>query len=145
MKREPFDPDRLGSGQYSRDCAVDPKAEQLARRVIGAAIDLHKALGPGHAEKVYEEALCIELQHQQIPFTRQAPFRVTYRGQKAGEGWADLLIDNTLIVELKAVEDLIPTHSAQVVAYLRAMELQLGLLINFNVPKLKDGLKRIVL
>ncbi len=119
--------------------------EQLANQAIGAALEVHKALGPGFLEAVYEDALAIELELRGIIFVRQAPVSVTYKGQKVGEGRLDILVDQKLILELKSVESLTAVHTAQLMSYLKATKLHLGLLINFNVPLLRDGLKRIVL
>jgi GxxExxY protein len=119
--------------------------DRLARAVIGAAIEVHRALGPGFLESVYEEALCVELELLGIPFARQQPVSVNYKGRAIGEGRIDLLVGGILIVELKAVEELASIHSAQVISYLKMTGHHLGLLINFNVPVLKDGIKRIIL
>ena len=124
---------------------VRPKLEQYAHDVIGAAIAVHRELGPGYLESVYEEALGIEFDHGGIPYKRQHPVSVTYRGHVVGENRLDFLVGDCLIVELKAVESLLPIHRAQVISYLKAMDLTLGLLINFNVEILKQGIKRIIL
>ncbi|MBV8884157.1 MAG: GxxExxY protein [Chroococcidiopsidaceae cyanobacterium CP_BM_RX_35] len=118
---------------------------QLTGAVIGAAIEVHRLLGPGFLESVYEEALCVELQLRKIPFTRQLVVGVNYKGQQVGEGRLDLLVANTLIVELKAIENLVPIHEAQVLSYLKMTNHPLALLINFKVPVLKDGIRRIIL
>ena len=118
--------------------------EGLASRVIGAAIEVHRALGPGHLEAVYHEAMVIELTLRRIPFVREKPIEVVYRRRRVGEGRVDLLVADRVIVELKAVEALAPVHTAQVISYLKATGLRLGLLMNFNVPVLKDGLRRII-
>lgn len=118
---------------------------QLTGAVIGAAIEVHRVLGPGFLESVYEEALCVELQLRRIPFRQQSVVAVNYKGQLVGEGRLDLLVSNTLIVELKAVENLAPIHSAQLLSYLKMTAHPLGLLINFNVPILREGIKRIIL
>jgi GxxExxY protein len=120
------------------------EVDELARKVIGAAIEVHRALGPGYMKNVYEEALCIEMQNQNIPFGRQVKIAVEYKGQKIGQGRLDLLVDKLLPVELKAVEGFTAIHQAQVLSYLKMTHLQLGLLINFNVPILKQGIKRII-
>jgi GxxExxY protein len=124
----------------------EPQAsvDQLAHAVIGAAIEVHRLLGPGYLESVYEEALGIELGERAIPFERQVPFAVTYKGRPVGLGRLDLLVADVLVVELKAVEALLPVHRAQVLSYLRATNLPLGLLLNFKAPTLRDGLERIV-
>src|SRR5262245_30369798 len=122
-----------------------PELDQLASTVIGAAIEVHRVLGPGFLESVYEEALAVELKLRGIPFGRQVPVAVDYKGHRVGEGYLDLLIKEELVIELKAVEALAPVHTAQVISYLKTTGLLLGLLINFNVPVLKNGLKRIIL
>jgi len=119
--------------------------DQLAHGVIGAAIEVHTALGPGYQEAVYEEALCVELELRGIPFRRQAEVVVDYKGRTVGRGTMDLLVRDALVVELKAVTELAPVHKAQVISYLKASQCRLGLLINFHVAALRDGIKRIVL
>jgi GxxExxY protein len=108
-------------------------------------IEVHRKLGPGFLESVYEEAACIEFEKRKIPYERQVKIAVEYDGKIIGEGRIDLLIDKKLIVELKAVDSLAPIHLAQVMSYLRMTKLDLGLLVNFNVPVLKNGIKRVVL
>ena len=120
------------------------EVDDLARKVIGAAIEVHRALGPGYTENIYEEALCIEIENQSIPFERQVRVAVDYKGRKVGEGRLDVLVAKILPVELKAVESLAPIHHALLISYLKMTHLQLGLLINFNVPILKHGIKRII-
>ena len=121
------------------------EADQLAHAVIGAALEVHRVLGPGFLESVYEEALCVELGLRGIPFVRQAPVAVDYKGHMVGEARLDILAGGVVVVELKAVEALAPIHSAQAISYLKTTGHQLALLINFNVPLLKQGIKRIVL
>ena len=125
---------------------AEPSAEldRLAHRVIGAAIEVHRNIGPGFLESVYEEALCVELGLCEIPFSRQVPIGVDYKGRTVGEARLDLLVADNLVVELKAVEIIAPIHLAQVLSYLRATRLCLGLLINFNVSTLKNGVRRVV-
>ena len=125
---------------------VEPskEADEFARKVIGAAIDVHRTLGPGYLESIYEEALCIELDDLKIPYERQHTIGVEYKGRKIGEGRLDLLVGKILPVELKAVEALGEIHQAQLISYLKMTRLQLGLLINFNVPILKNGIKRVI-
>ncbi|XAL98804.1 GxxExxY protein [Phycisphaeraceae bacterium D3-23] len=120
------------------------EVDALAHRVIGAAIEVHRTLGPGHLESVYEKAMCVELTRQGITYVAQHRFQVNYEGIDVGESRVDLLVENTLIVELKAIEHFAPIHSAQVLAYLKGLDLHLGLLINFNVLLLKNGIKRII-
>jgi len=123
----------------------DSQTDALAHTVIGAAIEVHRHLGPGFLESVYEEALCVELRLRKIPFERQRPAKVEYKGESVGEGRLDLLVDDRLIVELKAVREVAPIHRAIVVSYLKATEKNLALLINFKVTRLKDGVQRVVL
>jgi len=118
--------------------------DQLAHEVIGAAIEVHEQLGPGYLESVYEEALCVELELRGIPFRRQAEVVVEYKGRTVGQGNMDILVRDALVVELKAVSELAPVHKAQVISYLKASRCPLGLLINFHVALLRDGIKRIV-
>ncbi len=126
-------------------CEPDPAIDTLATATIGAAIEVHRILGPGYLESVYEEALAFELSLRKIPFERQKIVGVDYKGKDVGEGRLDIFVDKRLVVELKAVDAFVPIHSAQVISYLKATKLPLGLLINFNVPLLKNGIKRIVL
>ena len=118
--------------------------DELAHRVIGAAIEVHRALGPGYLESVYEEALALEFALRDIPFKRQHGFAVEYKGARIGEGRVDLLVAEVLVVELKAVDHLLPIHSSQTYAYLKALDLTLALLINFRTALLRDGIKRII-
>ena len=127
---------------------VEPDAalDDLARRVIGAAIEVHSTLGPGFLEGVYEEALAVEMRLRGIAFTRQAVVELGYKGERVGETRLDFLVERQLVLELKAVEGILPIHLAQVRSYLRATGARLGLLINFNTLALKaGGIKRIVL
>jgi GxxExxY protein len=123
----------------------DVEVDGCARDVLGAALEVHRSLGPGFLESIYEHALCIELTNRAIPFRRQVPVLVQYKGRVAGQGQLDLLVGDRLIVELKAVEALTPIHAVQVRSYLKATGLTLGLLINFNVPLLQQGVRRIIL
>jgi GxxExxY protein len=122
----------------------DRRTDELAHAVIGAAIEVHRLLGPGFLESVYEEALCVELAAREITFERQKEINVIYKGHQIGRQRVDLLVGQALIVELKTVEELAEIHKAQVISYLKATGLPLGLLINFNVPVLKSGIQRIV-
>jgi GxxExxY protein len=131
----------------SRSAPPEPenRLDALARVVVDAALEVHKALGPGFAESVYEEALAIELGGREVPFERQASVRVNYKGHPVGEGRVDLLVGAALVVELKSVEALAPIHVAQVISYLKTLNQPLGLLLNFNGSLLRDGIRRIVL
>ena len=124
---------------------MEAKVEDVANKVIGAAIEVHRNLGPGFLETVYEEAVCVELSLRNIAFARQIAFSVDYKGHPVGMSRLDLLVDQCLPVELKAVEGLAPVHIAQALSYLKVTKHRLALLINFNVAVLKDGIKRVVL
>jgi GxxExxY protein len=117
---------------------------ELTQLVIGYCIDIHRELGPGLYEIVYEEALKTELIEAGIAFTCQQPIDVNYKGRSLGLGFkADFIIDNKLIIELKSIETLAPVHKKQLITYLKLTEIKLGLLINFNVDVLKNGIVRI--
>lgn len=119
-------------------------ADEIARKIIGAAIEVHRVLGPGYLESIYENALAVELEEIGLKVERQKCVHISYKGRDIGEGRIDILVEGEVIVELKTVDALAPIHTAQVISYLKATELQLGLLINFNIPLLKQGLKRII-
>jgi GxxExxY protein len=122
----------------------DKRTDELAHAVIGAAIEVHRQLGPGFMEGVYEEAMCVELTDREIYFERQKEISVLYKERPIGKHRVDLLVGQSLIVELKAIETLTDIHKAQVISYLKATRLALGLLINFNIPVLRNGIQRIV-
>jgi GxxExxY protein len=117
----------------------------VSDRIIGAAIAVHRQLGPGLLESPYKKALGIELVYQglQVDLNRHIP--LIYRGEQVGDYYADLIVENTVVVEIKSVSHLEPVFTAQVVTYLRLTNLHVGLILNFNTPKLIDGLKRVVL
>ncbi|RCJ20269.1 GxxExxY protein [Nostoc sp. ATCC 43529] len=121
------------------------KMNQLTGKVIGAAIEVHQVLGPGFLEEVYKEALIIEFLRRGIRHEFEKSVTVNYKGHEVGKGRLDFLVANCLILELKAVQNLAPIHEAQVLSYLKMTNHPLALLINFNVPLLKDGIKRIIL
>ena len=116
-----------------------------ATAVIGAALEVHRVLGPGFLETVYAEAMAVEFVLRGLRFERQRPINVLYKGQEVGEGRLDFLVDDALIVELKATEKLLPIHQAQLLSYLKATRCRLGLVINFHERLLRDGIKRIIL
>jgi GxxExxY protein len=129
-----------------KDEAKIPEAlNELSYAVIGAAMEVHRILGPGFLEDVYEQALCLELAARNVSFERQKEVGIDYKGTLVGRGRLDILVNNLIIVELKAIERLEPIHTAQMISYLKATHKQLGLLINFNERILKEGIKRIVL
>ena len=119
--------------------------DELTDRVIAAAIEVHRLVGPGITEDMYENALAHEFDLRGIPYQRQVPVAVEYKGNKIGQTRLDFLVAGRLIVELKACETLNAVHKAQCICYLRATALKVALLINFNVPVLRDGIKRVVL
>jgi len=122
------------------------KENEVSQAVIGAAIEVHRALGPGLLESAYEECLAHELALRGVPFERQKALPVQYKGERLDCGYRlDLLVIGCLVVEIKAVEALVPIHTAQVLSYLKLGGWKVGLLINFHVPILKDGIKRLIL
>ena len=118
---------------------------QLTEQIIGAAIAVHRELGPGFLESIYENALAHELSKQGLAVEQQKSFPVHYDGQIVGQHRLDLLVENQVLVELKAVDALAPTFTAQVISSLKVTRLPVGLLINFNVPLLKKGIRRFAL
>jgi GxxExxY protein len=119
--------------------------EAVMFRVIGAAIEVHRHLGPGYLESTYQRALCIELRMREIPFEVERRINVEYKGEAIHGQKLDLIVDQKVIVEVKAVSQLEEIHGSQVVSYLRSTGLRAGLLINFNSVVLKAGIRRIVL
>lgn len=119
---------------------------QTTEAIIGAAIEVHKHLGPGLLESAYEECLCHELNLRNILFQRQVPLPVIYKGTKLDCGYRiDILVRNEVVLELKAVESIAPIHEAQALTYMRLGGWKVGLIINFNVPIVVKGIKRLVL
>lgn len=119
---------------------------ELTKEIISAAIEVHRALGPGLLESAYEECLCRELNLRGIPFERQVPLPVEFKGVRLECGYRlDLLVDKRVVVEIKTVESLLPIHEAQLLTYLKLGGWKVGLLINFNVSVLKNGIRRRVL
>ena len=125
---------------------VNPaQVNEITRVVIGCAIRVHRALGPGLLESAYTVCLAIELAHVSMRFATRVPVPLVYRGIRTDVAyWLDFLIDDRVVVELKCVEALAPIHTAQLLTYLRLTSKPAGLLINFNVPILKNGIKRVL-
>ena len=124
---------------------VPSEVEEVAGRVMDVMYKIHKALGPGLLESVYEKCLCYEFAQKGIKFESQVYLPVEYEGTKIDSGLRiDVLVEDKLILELKAVERLLPLHKAQVITYLKLAGKRLRLLVNFNVPLLRDGIQRIV-
>ena len=121
----------------------DPRLNRITNAVIGAAIEVHRELGPGHLESAYEEAMDVEMTLRGIRFQRQVEFALMYKGRKVGKGCLDFLIEDAVVLELKSVEQIAPVHTAQVISYLSITGSPLGLIINFNVPALRHGIRRI--
>jgi len=119
--------------------------ESLTEQIIGSAIEVHRQLGPGLLESIYEECLALEFSLRGLRFERQKPLAIQYKGRRvAADLRIDMWVERQVVVELKAVERILPVHEAQLLTYLRLSKTRLGLLINFNVPVLKDGLKRMI-
>ena len=126
--------------------SVQGERDSLTESVIGLAIEVHRALGPGLLESAYQECLCYELKANGIAFGRQVALPVVYKSVKLDCGYRmDLVVDDRLVVELKTVERLLPIHEAQLLTYLRLSGIRTGLLLNFNTAVLKNGIKRMVL
>jgi GxxExxY protein len=123
---------------------VPEEIDQLAQQVIGAAIEVHKVIRPGQLENVYGNAMSHELTLRGIPHACEVPVVIMYKGRIVGEGRIDILVADCLILELKAVASFSPNHTGQVIAYLQARNLKLGLLMNFNVELMRNGIKRVV-
>lgn len=117
----------------------------ITQAIIGAAIEVHKTLGPGLLESSYEECLARELTLREIPFERQHPLPVEYKGIQLDCGYRlDLLVENRVVIDIKAIEAILPIHEAQLLTYLKLGGWNIGLLINFNVPMLTKGIRRMV-
>ena len=125
--------------------ATGRQENEISGKIIGAAIEVHKKLGPGLLESAYEECLCRELHLRGIEFERQVPLPLNYKGIDLDCSYRlDLLVEDKVIVELKSIEGLEPIHEAQMLTYLKLRNAWLGLIINFNVIMLKDGVRRLV-
>ena len=123
---------------------IDSDINKITGEIIGAAIEVHRTLGPGLLESAYEKCLCRELEIREVVFERQKELPIQYKGAKLDCGYRlDIVVANTVILELKACEKLEPIHEAQLLTYLKLTGLKVGLLINFNVPVLTNGIKRI--
>ncbi len=121
------------------------RLDQISRRIIGGAIEVHRHLGPGLLESAYQSCLVFELRQLGFQVEEQRPLPVIYKDVKLDCGYRlDLVVENEIVVEVKAIEKLLPIHDAQLLSYLRLSHKRVGLLLNFHVPVLKDGLKRIV-
>ena len=123
---------------------TDPQKDPLTDKIIGCAIEVHRHLGPGLLESVYESALCIELEHHPLKFQCQLALPIKYRERLIGELRLDIIVENSVVFELKSVERMDPLFEAQLLTYLRLSGIKTGLLINFNSRLLHQGIKRVV-
>jgi GxxExxY protein len=123
----------------------ETEINEISERIIGCAIEVHRNIGPGLLESVYEDALCFEFGINGLLFQRQVPVPIIYKRKNLGEFRLDLLVNDKIIVELKAVDRMDPVFEAQLLSYLKMTGKKLGLLINFNVPILIKGVKRLIL
>jgi len=123
---------------------LDEQTEIIIRTIIGAAIEVHRELGPGYLEQVYEHAMALELRHRGLAYATQVPVAVHYKGEKIHGQVLDMVIEGKVIVELKSVEVLLPIHEAQILSYLKSTGLPVGLLINFKEKLVKNGINRFV-
>lgn len=120
--------------------------KQLTGNIIGAAIEVHRELGPGLLESAYQACLARELSLRQIEFEQEKPIPIEYKGLTIDCAYRlDFLVNRTIIVELKAVDEILPVHQAQILTYMKLLKCKIGLLINFNVPVLKQGVRRFAL
>ena len=126
------------------DNQLDDQTEILIRNIIGASIEVHRELGPGYLEKVYEQAMVLELKHRGLFCATQVPVAVYYKGEKICGQVLDIVVEGKVILELKSVEFLLPIHEAQILSYLKSTDFSVGLLINFKEKLVKNGIKRFV-
>jgi GxxExxY protein len=118
---------------------------ELTERVIGLAIEVHRNVGPGLLESVYTECMCLELRHANIEFQSEVTVPVIYKGTTIPLGFrADIVVENAIVIEIKAVTSFVPAHDAQILTYLRMSQIRIGLLMNFHAHRLKDGLRRFI-
>ncbi|MBY0494350.1 MAG: GxxExxY protein [Cyanobacteria bacterium] len=124
---------------------LPPETDEVMFRVLGAAIEVHRHLGPGFLESIYQRAMCVELGERGISYEKKKRIAVVYKGHQLHGQELDLIVESVVVVEVKAVSQLEEIHASQIVSYLKATGLRAGLLINFNKPVLKAGIRRIVL
>ena len=134
-----FDDDR----EIDDEMEPDPELNRITNAIIGAAIAVHKELGPGHLESAYQRAMELEFEHRSISYQRQLPVTLMYRGEVVGEGRLDFLVEGKVVVDLKAIDLIASVFVTQMVSYLKMTKLKLGLIINFNVAVLTKGIRRI--
>ena len=124
-------------------CGKDILYPQLSWEIVGAAIEVHRHIGPGQLESVYQRAMEYELRRRGLAARAQVPVPMFFKGDRVGDFFADLIVEDAVILELKAVERLKGVHTAQLLTYLHAANLRLGMLMNFNVPRMVHGVKRV--
>lgn len=124
---------------------IDPYTNRLSYEIVGAAIEVHRALGPGLLEAIYQNAMCVELTERNILFEKEKPISVYYKDQLVGDYRVDILVDKHIVVELKSVEKILSVHRSQIMTYLKITKCRLGLLMNFNVQMMKQGISRIAM
>ena len=145
LKRRIFLPQRRKGAKVAKKMPSKDILDELSHTVIGACIEVHRLLGPGLLESIYVECLAAELSRLEIPVKREVIVPIRYKGKTLSKPLRlDLLVDDCLIVEAKSVDTLLPVHSAQLLTYLKMTDVKLGLLLNFNVVVMRDGIKRIV-
>ncbi len=129
-----------------RKLGIAYENDPLTEKIIGFAISIHRDLGPGLLESAYEECLCYEIEQSGLSFRRQSALPIVYKSVRLDCGYRmDIVVENRVIVELKTVERLLPIHEAQMLTYLKLSGIRIGLLLNFNTPVLKDGIRRMLL
>ena len=137
---------KIPNWKSSRDKKMDiEELNKITEKIIGCAIEAHRNLGPGLLESIYEKALCYEFTVNNIIYQNQIIVPIIYKKTTLGTHIIDILVENEIIVEIKAVEKMNPLYEAQLLSYLRLCDKKLGLLINFNVPYLREGIKRMIL
>ena len=124
---------------------LEPSVNELTATIIGAAIEVHRALGPGLVEPIYDAALCLELDDRAVRYVRQYRVTAQYKGRAVGSFFVDLIVDDRVVVEIKSVASVTPIFEAQLMNYMRLTNNRVGLLINFNSINLRHGLRRLVL
>jgi GxxExxY protein len=134
----------MNEPQRHRDTEIEER-DPLTRQIIGAAIEVHRILGPGLLEAIYEKALCIELDARGVKYAKQVRVPAIYKGRSIGNYYVDLIVENAVVVEVKSVVTVAPVFEAQLITYMKLTEKRRGLLLNFHSPVLKDGITRRVL
>ena len=134
----------MNEPQRHRDAELG-EINKITQRIIGCAIEVHRCLGPGLLEPMYQMAMCIELEDARLRYISQLPIPAFYKGRLLGEYRVDLVIEDLVLVEIKSVERMHPVFDAQLMTYLRLMQRKVGLMLNFNSRVLREGIKRVIL